>query len=75
MRACGYTWYEFSGVLMFEYDTKGVLLSSGTVAVREKRLGKRVGSDSSVASASRMRRSDPWVGGKQLGGHAGPIRE
>ena len=63
---------------MFEYDTKGVLLSIGTrllsIGTREG-FGKRAGSDSSVGSPSRMRGSDPWVSRKQLAGHAGPTRE
>ena len=45
------------------------------VLVREKPSGKRAGSVSSVGSASRMRKSDPWISTKQLPDHAGPIRE
>ena len=66
--------YRYSGVFMFEHGTKGFILSIGT-SVREKPLGKKAESFSSVGSAGRMRGSKPRVSRKQLAGHAGPTLE
>lgn len=68
MRTC---LYIFGGVMMFQYDTKGVILS---VVTREV-YGRNAGSFLSVRSWSRMRGSDRRVSRKQLARHAGPTRE